>query len=93
MRKKNKSERSERRKRRKRRRLRRMMRVNIMRKRSLSRRRKRRIIIIIDINVMKIARLMFKPQAGRALLNHLFYILLIILSLSLHNSNIIINIR
>jgi hypothetical protein len=64
-----------------------------MRKRSLSKRRKRRIIIIIDINVMKIVRLIFKPQVDRALLNHLFYISPIILSLSSHDSNIIINIH
>jgi hypothetical protein len=37
------------------------MRVNIIRKRSLSRRRKGRIIIMININVVKIARLIFKP--------------------------------
>jgi hypothetical protein len=37
------------------------MRVNIIRKRSLSRRRRGRTIIAIDINVIKIARLIFKP--------------------------------
>jgi hypothetical protein len=37
------------------------MRVDIIRKKSLSKRRRGRIIIIIDINVMKIARLIFRP--------------------------------
>jgi hypothetical protein len=37
------------------------MRIDIIRKRSLSRRRKRRIIITIDINIMKIARFIFRP--------------------------------
>jgi hypothetical protein len=36
------------------------MRVNIIRKRSLSRRRRGRIIIAIDINIVKIVRLMFE---------------------------------
>jgi hypothetical protein len=37
------------------------MRINIMRKRNLSKRRRKTITIIIDINVMKITRLIFRP--------------------------------
>jgi hypothetical protein len=91
MRKKNKSGR--RRRRRRRRRPERTTRADIIRKRSLSRRRRGRIITTIDINVIKITRLIFRPQAGRALLDRLFYIPSIILSSSSHDSSIIINIR
>jgi hypothetical protein len=94
MRKKNKSGRRRRRRRRRRkRRPGRTTRADIIRKRSLSRRRRGRTIIIIDINIIKITRLMFEPQAGRALLNRLFSIPPIILSLSSHDSSIIISIR
>jgi hypothetical protein len=94
MRKKNKSGRRRRRRRRRRkRRLGRTIRANIIRKRSLSRRRRGRIIIAIDINIIKIARLMFRPQVDRVLLDRLFYILPIILSLSSYDSNIVVSIR
>jgi hypothetical protein len=38
-----------------------MIRINIIRKRSLSRRRRGRIIIMININIIKIVRLIFRP--------------------------------